>query len=131
MYDNPLSAAYNYPEMDFGATSGVTTHRIAGPAGMQGQIRGIGVATTEAFATSTALANVMIGIIGDTDKYAKLQIANTTAVNTNFTDANDTDAVIIRTIPKDTHLLVTLTEGTDGSSVTGKGYPTIYIDWFK
>ena len=130
MYDNPFHACYNFPEMDFGATSGATTHTIAGPAGKKGRLIDIAVGVTEAFATSTAVAHVQVGTSGDLDAYGKLNIPTGSADNTVVNSVDDSDAVIAADIPAETAVHVTLTEGTDGSSVTGKGYVSVYIDWY-
>lgn len=129
-YDAPWTAVYNFPNMDFGAAAGTTVHSIAGPAGMQGRLVEVGVVTTEATVFATTLGMVYVGTFADTDKYAILNIATGVADNTVFNTKNDADAILIPTIPKDTALAVTLTEGT-GAGLTGQGYPYVIINWFK
>jgi len=73
---------------------------------------------------------VQVGIIGDLDEHAKLNITDGTAINTVFNSGDDTDAIIEADIAADACLQVTLTEGTDGSGVTGQGQPYVIIDWF-
>jgi len=116
--------------MDFGATAGVTTHQIGGPAGMKGKLLEVGVNTTEAFLDDTAEASVQVGIIGDHDEYAKLNIADATAINVNFNSGTDTDAILEADIDAGVCIQVTLTEGTDGSGVTGQGQPYVIINWY-
>jgi hypothetical protein len=129
-YDNPTNCCYNFPEMDFGATAGNTVHRIAGPAGKQGRVVEVGIVSSEAFACDATNAKVQVGTSSDADAYAELNIADGTANDAVFNSGNDSDAVISADITKDTPVFVTLVEGTDGSAVTGKGFPYVIIDWF-
>lgn len=129
-YSNPMTCMYNFPNMDFGGTSGATTHNIAGPAGKKGWLREVGVVATEVFACDATDPHVQVGIVGDLDEYAKLNIADGTADNATFNSSDDTDAIIDAAISADTTVVVTLTEGTDGATVTGQGYPYVIIDWY-
>ena len=129
-YDNPRSLMYNFPEMDFGATAGATVHTIAGPLGMKGVLVDVGVASSEVFACDATVAHVQVGTSADADAYGKLQVADGTADNSVFNSVDDTDAVIAADIPANTAIHVTLTEGTDGTAVTGKGFPYVVIDWY-
>ena len=129
-YSNPKTCMYNFPNMDFGATAGNTTHPIAGPAGKKGRLIEVGIISTEAFLDDATAAQVLVGIVGNTDAYAALNIADGTAINTIFNSGDDTDAIIDADIPADTTTLVTLVEGTDGTGVTGQGYPYVIIDWY-
>ena len=129
-YDNPIHGVYNFAEMDFGASSGTTVHTIAGPAGMKGRLIDIAVGVSEVFETVTTVAHVQVGTSADADAYGKLNIPQASADNTVVNKLDDTDAIIEPDIPAGTAVHVTLTEGT-GASLTGKGYPTIYIDWFN
>ena len=130
-YDNPIHGVYNFPEMDFGATSGATVHTISGPKNMKGRLIDISVGVSEIFACDANAAHVQVGTSADADAYGKLIIADAAADNSVFNSVDDTDAIIEPDIPAGTAVHVTLTEGTDGSGVTGKGYPTVYIDWFN
>lgn len=127
-YDNPQTCMYNFPNMDFGAAAGATTHSISGPTGKKGVLKEIGVVTTEATVFATTLGHVQVGTSGDLDAYGKLNIATGTADNTTFNSADDTDAIISAQIPADTAVHVTLTEGT-GAGLAGQGYPYVIIDW--
>ena len=129
-YDNPIHGVYNFAEMDFGAAAGATTHTIAGPAGMKGRLIDIAVGTSEVFETVTTLAHVQVGTAADLDAYGKLNIPTGAADNTVVNKLDDTDAIIEPDIPAGTAVHITLTEGT-GAALTGKGYPTVYIDWFN
>lgn len=129
-YSNPQTCMYNFPNMDFGAVAGNTTHPIAGPQGKKGRLIEVGVVTTEVFADDATTAQVHVGIVGDTDAHALLNIADSTATNTVFNTKDDTDAIIDADLDADTTLLVTLVEGTDGTAVTGQGYPYVIIDWY-
>ena len=135
-YDNPDTCTYNFALMDFGAAAGATTHRIGGPAGKKGKVREIGVAVAEAFVTVTTLAHVQVGTAADLDAYGKLNIPTGSAINTVVNSTDDTDAIIKEsnsidtvTIPAETCVVITLTEGT-GGGLTGQGNPYVIIDWF-
>lgn len=129
-YDNPVTCMYNFANMDFGAAAGTTTHRISGPTGYTGTLKEVGVCTSEATVFATTLGTVEVGTASDADAYGKLNIATGTAINTTFNSADDTDAIISASIPADTCVLVTLTEGT-GAGLTGQGNPYVIIDWYK
>lgn len=128
-YSNPINAVYNFANMDFGAAAGTTIHRIAGPAGMAGRLREVGVCISEATVFATTLGTVEVGTASDADAYAKLNIPTSSALNATINTADDTDAIIEPDIPADTTLLVTLTEGT-GAGLAGQGNPYVIIDWF-
>lgn len=140
-YDNPDTLCYNFPNFDFGGVAGDTVHSLGGPAGKKGKLREVGVATTEVFACDATNAFVKVGTSADDDAYGLLTIADLTADNTVFNSGDDTDAIIKDTtstaipqptvdIPAGTNVHVTLVEGTDGTAVTGQGYPYVIIDWF-
>jgi hypothetical protein len=128
MYDNPQTGIYQFASKDFGASAGVTTHSICGPAGKKGKLRDIGVAITEATVFATTLGHVQVGISTDLDAYGKLNIATGTAAQTVFNSGDDTDAIIDADIPADSVVTVTLTEGT-GAGLAGQGAPVVVIDW--
>lgn len=130
MYEQPMQAMYNFASMDFGAAAGTTIHRISGPTGHVGKLREIGVCLSEATVFATTLGFVEVGTAADADAYGKLQIPTASAINTTVNTADDTDAVIASSIPADTCILVTLTEGT-GAGLTGIGNPYVIIDWQK
>jgi hypothetical protein len=129
-YDKQLAMCYNFAEMDFGAASGATVHTICGPLGKQGRLLDIAVATSEVFACDATVASVAVGTSADADAYGLLNIADGTADNAVFNSVDDTDAVIAADIPANTAIHVTLTEGTDSTAVTGKGFPMVFINWF-
>jgi len=124
-----MSLMYNFPNMDFGAAAGNTTHWIAGPAGKKGKLKEVGVITTEATVFATTLGKVQVGIATDLDAHAELNIATATAIKTVFNSGDDADAIIDEDIDADTALAVTLIEGT-GAGLTGQGYPYVIIDWY-
>lgn len=128
-YDNPDTLCYNFASMDFGAAAGVTTQRIAGPAGKQGRLREIGVCLSEATVFATTLGMIKVGTAADLDAYGLLNIPDASAVNTVVNSADDTDAIISAAIAADAMVTVTLVEGT-GAGLTGIGDPYIVIDWF-
>jgi hypothetical protein len=116
--------------MDFGGSSGVTTHRIVPPAGKKGRLLDVGVAVSEATVFASTLGHVQVGISTNLDEYAKLNIATSVADFAAFNTADDTDAIILADIPADgPAVVVTLTEGT-GGGLAGKGFPTVIIGWY-
>ena len=129
-YDLPIHSTYNFPNMDFGAASGVTTHSIPVPAGYKGKLKDVSVAVTEVFETVTTLGIVSVGITGTIGKYGVLNIPTGSADNTIVNGTDDTDVIVAADIPAETCVIVTLTEGT-GAALTGQGYVTVYIDWYK
>lgn len=129
-YSNPLTCMYNFPSFDFGTVATPITHSIAGPSGMKGRLREIGVAVTEVFACDATNAQVDVGTSADGDAFGRLNIPDLSADNTVVNSGDDTDAIIDADIPADTCVHVTCTDGTDGTAVTGQGYPYVIIDWF-
>lgn len=129
-YDEPIHGVYNFPNMDFGAAAGATTHKIPVPAGYKGHLKDISVAIVEATVFATTLGHVQVGISTDLDAYGKLNIPTASANNTVVNKTDDTDAIIASAIPAETCVIVTLTEGT-GAGLAGQGYVTVYIDWYK
>ena len=129
-YNEPQSLVYNFPEMDFGATAGDTVHRLAGPEGKKGRLKSVGVVATEEFLCDSTNAQIKVGTTSDDDAYALLNITDELADGARCNEADDTDAIIDADIPADGVVEVTLVEGTDGTGVTGKGYPYVIIDWY-
>lgn len=120
------------PNHDFGATAGAYEVAFRLPNDehgrpMQGQIVKVGVMVTEVFACDTTNATVEVGTAADPDAFAKLVIADGAAAKDCFDETDDTDAIIAKNIPAETLVKVTLTEGTDGTGVTGQGIPFIDI----
>ena len=129
-YDNPLTITYLYDVIDYGATSGPYTDYLRGPKGMTGQVRLVSLLVTEAFLDDTLEAAIEVGTAADHDAYVKMNITDATAVNTIFdSSTHDTNAIIDAEIPKDLLTVITHTEGTDGSGVTGQGILTVVVDW--
>jgi hypothetical protein len=129
MYDNPFTAPYPFANMDFGGSSGATTHSICGPAGMRGKLKDIAVVITEATVFASTLGHVQVGTAADPDAYGKLNIPTASADGAVVNSAVDTDAIIDPDIPANTEIVVTLTEGT-GASLAGQGVPLVFIDWY-
>lgn len=128
-YDQPIHGVYNFPNMDFGASSGATVHTIPGPAGKKGRLIDIAVGITEATVFATTLGSVAVGTSADADAYGILNIPTAAADNTVVNKLDDTDAIIAADIPAETAVHVTLTEGT-GAALAGQGYVSVYIDWY-
>lgn len=128
-YDNAFTAVYNFPNMDFGGSSGATVHKICGPTGKKGRLKDVAVVITEATVFATTLGHVQVGSSSDADAYAKLNIPTASANHAVINSADDTDAIIAPDIPADSAVLVTLTEGT-GAGLAGQGYPIVFIEWY-
>jgi len=130
-YDTPIHGTYNFPNYDFAETVGSsTTHSIPVPAGYKGKLKDISVALTEITAWTANLGIVQVGITGNTDAYGQLNIPTGQADNSIYNSTDDTDAIIAADIAAETCVIVTLTEAT-GGVLTGQGYVTVYIDWYK
>lgn len=129
-YDNPITVTHQFGGVnDFGADADNVFY-FQGPAGKKGRLRSIMVETREAFACTTTAAYVAVGTGSDADAYAKLNIADGTADDTVFTEADDTDAIIAADLPADTAIKVTCGQSVDDSSDTGQGVVSIIVDWY-
>lgn len=120
------------PNHDFGATAGVKEFSFRLPNDehgrpCQGQVVKIGVMVTEVFACDATAAFFELGTAADPDAFCKLTIADGAAAKDCFDETDDTDAIIAKNIPAGTLVEVTLTEGTDGTGVTGQGIPFVDI----
>jgi len=80
------------------------------------------------FAVDTGEANVQLGTAADANVYAQLNIPDAAADLDFYDETDDTNAIISADIAHDTLLRVTLTNGTDGTAVTGQGIPFL---WFE
>jgi hypothetical protein len=130
MYDDRKIFCMNLPEFDFGGGAAETLNfRL--PSGYQGKLIDMGVMTSEVFAVDSTSASVALGTSSDPDAYAILTIPDATADNDCFDTTDDTDAIISADVAAAALIRVTLTNGTDGSSVTGKGYPFFVFEIFK
>ena len=134
-YSNADKVRYQFPEMDFGASAGATVYHFQGPVGREGYLRNIGVDVTEATVFATTLGTVAVGVVDNADAYGKLNIATATADDLVFDVRDDTDCClsdastpVLATIPANTVVYITLTEGT-GAGLAGKGIPFVEIDW--
>jgi hypothetical protein len=126
-YDKINRMAFVFPEFDFGGGAAEDfSFRL--PTGFKGRLVKIGVAITEAFSCDASNASVELGVSGNTDAYAKLTIADGAADKDFFDETDDADAILAEDIDADTLLLVTLTNGTDGTGVTGKGIPILEFE---
>ncbi len=129
-YDNPMSLNHKFGEVfDFGGGADVVRY-IKGPPGKKGILKSVSVEVNEVFLTGTKTGKVHVGTATDDDAYAALVIPSATADNTVFSELNDTDALIATALPADTLIKVTFVFGTDGGTVSGKGYTSILIDWY-
>lgn len=129
-YDDPIHGHYHWDTFDFGGDADATYY-ISGPAGCKGKLISIGASTSEEFACSVTAAGVLVGVNGNTDAYAQMNIPDETAVNTVYNSGDDTDAIISADIAADTQVVVTLTQSVDGAADAGKAAVDIFIDWYK
>ena len=131
-HGDPIRQVYDCGSFDFGGGSASSLY-LAGPKGARGKVREIIFATTEIFATDSSDGKVEVGTVSDADAYASATITDETATNTVFRGADgygdDPDA-IIADIPADTHVKITLTNGTDAGTVSGIASVLVVIDWF-
>lgn len=132
-YGNKKLVRMVMDEFDFGADANeVYSFRLPydehGNA-QKGRLVNIGVMVTETFSCNSTVASVELGESGDTDAYAKLEIADGTADEDCYDVTDDTDAILDEDIPSGTLLEVNLTQSTDGSGDAGKGMPffDIYV----
>ena len=125
MYDEKKVFSKTLGEFDFGGGAAeVFQFRL--PPGYSGRLINIGVSATEVFAVNTASATVEVGTTADPDAYGKLIVPDAVADLDFYDTSDDTDAIILaEPIPADELVKVTLTNGTDDSSVTGKGIPQL------
>ena len=129
-YDNKQMLCMVWPEFDFGGGAAeVLSFRM--PTGYTGKILKIGVSITETFANDSTEANFQVGTAADNDAYAKLNIADGAADEDFYDETDDTNAILAADIPADTLIEINLTNGTDGSAVAGKGYPTLWLQIYK
>ena len=128
-YDYPMYTTHSFPVVDFAAGGGPYYKMIRGPKGFQGRLIDFGINTTEATVWTTTEATFEVGIAADHDEFGKMSIPTGTSSNVVFNTADDLDAIIDESIPPDTDILLTFTEGT-GGSITGQGIPYVLIAWF-
>ena len=137
-YANPLTVAYNFGEIDFGAGGDITAIRV--PAHItQCAIREIQVSATETFNATTTSAKVRVGTASDADKFAELDCA-TTADTDAVGTADDADA--IKTAGQSIDLQTDGDSGAElaqlevafvaptGGTPAGRGFVTIVLDWW-
>jgi len=121
-YDDYNTMSICLPSFDFGGGADETmSFRI--PTAMDAELIKIGVMITETFATNATTGSVQLGTASDADAYAKLVIPDGAADNDCYDETDDTDAIISANISAGALVRVTLTHGTDGSSVAGIGIP--------
>ena len=126
-YDDINRMCVSLPEFDFGGGAAETfSFRL--PTGYRARLVKIGVAITEVFATDTTEGSVEVGTAADADAYAKLSIADEAADNDFYDETDDSDAIIDADIAADTLIRITLTNGTDSGTVSGKGIPMLYFE---
>lgn len=129
-YDNSQIIDHTvYGNFDFGGGAAEVLS-FRGPPGKKGKLLNIGVSVVEAFANDATVASVAVGTAADADAYGLLNIADGVADLDYYDKSDDTDAVIAANIPADQLVQVTLTNGTDGTAVTGQGIPHVVIEWY-
>lgn len=117
-YENPTTIGYrtNTAALSGGAA---VFDKIAGPKGKTGYVNSIiGVVTT---AVTVAAASILVGISGDTDKYASLVIPISSA----DAIANTVVRGVENILPADTLVQI----GTDGAATAGAADVDVIIDW--
>lgn len=124
-YDNALTMTYKFPAAAVD-TAGIMG-RFTTPDGLQGRIRSIDYVMVAA--TTAAVTNIIVGISGDTDKFAS-SVIPVTAINlgasdlTLTEDATSGEAVMITA---DADVIIT----SDGGCTAGDADIYVVVDWFK
>ena len=112
---------------DLGAGVG-TAWSFKGPKGKVGRIIDVGMHITETFTADTLAGMVLVGTEGDPNKYAQLEMGLAAATNF-WNTVDDTDAILIETLPADTQVEVTHSSPTDGTPA-GIGWPQVSVEWY-
>ena len=129
-YSQALMTTYSYGhENDMGDGTALDWS-FKGPTGKQGMLIDIGLHVTETFACDATEAAIQIGTSLDPDAYGKLNITDGTALTNCFNVQDDTNAIISEALPADTQIEVTVTEGTDSGTASGKGYGYVSVLWY-
>ncbi len=129
-YDEVKNIAITLPLFDFGGGA-AETYSFRLPTGYKARLVKIGVAITETFAVDSSEGSVQLGTAADANAYAQLNIADAAADNDFFDETDDTNAIIAEDIAADVLLRVTLTNGTDGTGVTGQGIPIMHFELYQ
>jgi hypothetical protein len=131
MYDDVKVFSKTLQEFDFGGGAAeILQFRL--PPGYTGRLLNIGVSVTEVFAVDATSAGIQCGTTADPDAYGKLTIPDAVADLDFYDKSDDTDAIILaEPIPADSLIRITLTNGTDGTAVTGKGHPQLDFEIWK
>ena len=135
-YSEKKLVRFSFPSHDFGDGAEVLSFVLPkSPSGknQQGQIVNVGVMChTETWAndgnSGTVVGGIHVGIASDTDKYAKLIVADATADEAVFDVDDDTDAIIVENIPAGTLLELNMVQCTDTGAAAGMGIP--FIDMY-
>ena len=99
---------------------------------MKGNLVDVGVCNiTEAFAGNTTDGQVQLGVDGDLDAYALLNVAAgaNSAIGDTFNTSGDTDAILAVELPADTQVEMTCVVGTGGTPA-GIGTPYAVVAWY-
>lgn len=139
IYENALILSYQLGgNHDFGSGSDSVFYAQPPQGFQRGQVFDIQVSTTEVFFGSGSNAFVRVGINGDTDKYAELDMG--TAANNTVYGYYDVDI-----FPNSqTGRIDMSTDGSGGAAITqveigyvsavgtptGQGWPTVIIGWW-
>ena len=138
MYDNPDRRTYVFAQYDYGAAAGARADKVIGPKGKAAFLVDYGVMSIlEDFAGTTS-ATIAVGTSSDPDAYGNefplnggLITGGGRTVQSTYdiiADAADWATYMLdRTIPANTAIYLTSTEGATGPA--GQGCPYIVIDW--
>lgn len=128
-YANPQQRiTYNYSGIDFGA--GDKAASFQGPAGLAGKLREVILPNvTEVFNSVTTEGQIKIGTASNDDAYALVNLGDLAATDTFVTSQDDTDGIILDTIPADTQVEVVFVAPTGGTP-TGIADVQIVVDWY-
>ena len=136
MYDYPATR-YAFGNQDFGGGANVLMY-LKGPKGKAGLLFDYGVfGLSEAFAAGTTTPMMSVGTIADPDYYGDEFDFGALAINAGGKSVREThypgsagftSKMLIREIPADSVVMVTLVAGT-GSGLTGQAVPFVDIKW--
>ncbi len=132
-YERPYVVTHYGPAgIDFGTGGSSGAISFKGPDGMKGILLDVGVANiTEAFVGTTSDGQVLIGIDGQTNRYATLNVANgaASAIGDTFNTSDDKNAIVDRELPADTQVEITCIVGSGGGPA-GIGTPYAVVGWY-
>ena len=129
-YSNPIALVFtNSTEGDYGAGT-PTAWSFKGPKGKQGMLKDVGLHITETFNGDQVTGKVLVGTTADPNYYGQLEVTDGTAATETWNNQDDTNAVLVQTLPADTQIEVSYTGVTDTGTNAGKGFSYLETFWY-